>query len=198
MSVYTDGTGLPSHEVLVITDLAPASTNAVWRAALIAREHGYASVSVDEAICLVPRTGSLEHEYRRKVRTITRGFETLLHKRRLLNPLQYGLFAFKLWSHKLCRWAVPWSALCGLVGMILLSRTHAWAWWGLVAAMVGLALILIGARMKSAGKVHKTATSALFAIAGNFAAVHAILRAIHGDRNPTWEPTRREVVASSP
>lgn len=40
MSAYTDGAGLPSHEVLVITDLAPASTNAVWRAALIARENG--------------------------------------------------------------------------------------------------------------------------------------------------------------
>ena len=40
MSAYTDGTGLPSHEVLVITDLAPASTNALWRAALIAREQG--------------------------------------------------------------------------------------------------------------------------------------------------------------
>jgi nucleotide-binding universal stress UspA family protein len=40
MSAYTDGAGLPSHEVLVITDLAPASTNAVWRAALIAREQG--------------------------------------------------------------------------------------------------------------------------------------------------------------
>jgi nucleotide-binding universal stress UspA family protein len=40
MSAYTDGLGFRSHEVLVITDLAPASTNAVWRAALIAREQG--------------------------------------------------------------------------------------------------------------------------------------------------------------
>jgi nucleotide-binding universal stress UspA family protein len=40
MSAYTHGLGLRSHEVLVITDLAPASTNAVWRAALIAREQG--------------------------------------------------------------------------------------------------------------------------------------------------------------
>jgi nucleotide-binding universal stress UspA family protein len=40
MTVNTDGAGLASHEVLVITDLAPASTNAVWRAALIAREQG--------------------------------------------------------------------------------------------------------------------------------------------------------------
>ena len=40
MSAYTDLAGFRSHEVLVITDLAPASTNAVWRAALIAREQG--------------------------------------------------------------------------------------------------------------------------------------------------------------
>lgn len=40
MSAYTDGAGVASHEVLVITDLSPTSTNAVWRAALIAREHG--------------------------------------------------------------------------------------------------------------------------------------------------------------
>jgi nucleotide-binding universal stress UspA family protein len=40
MTPHTDGAVRPSHEVLVITDLAPASTNAVWRAALIAREHG--------------------------------------------------------------------------------------------------------------------------------------------------------------
>jgi nucleotide-binding universal stress UspA family protein len=40
MSARTDGAGRASHEVLVITDLAPASTNAVWRAALIAREQG--------------------------------------------------------------------------------------------------------------------------------------------------------------
>ena len=40
MSAYTDRLGFRSHEVLVITDLAPASTNAVWRAAFIAREQG--------------------------------------------------------------------------------------------------------------------------------------------------------------
>ena len=40
MSAYMDCAGLRSHEVLVITDLAPASTNAVWRAARIAREQG--------------------------------------------------------------------------------------------------------------------------------------------------------------
>ena len=40
MSAHIDRAGVASHEVLVITDLAPASTNAVRRAALIAREQG--------------------------------------------------------------------------------------------------------------------------------------------------------------
>jgi cellulose synthase/poly-beta-1,6-N-acetylglucosamine synthase-like glycosyltransferase len=46
-------------------------------AALTAREHGFRSISVDDAICFVPRTSSLQHEYRRKVRTISRGMDTL-------------------------------------------------------------------------------------------------------------------------
>jgi nucleotide-binding universal stress UspA family protein len=43
MSAHPDARtqpGFPLRQVLVITDLAPASTNAVWRAALIARERG--------------------------------------------------------------------------------------------------------------------------------------------------------------
>ena len=47
MSAHTDRAGVASHEVLVITDLAPASTNAVWRAALIAREQGASHPLVD-------------------------------------------------------------------------------------------------------------------------------------------------------
>jgi nucleotide-binding universal stress UspA family protein len=38
MSGHTTDTSFPLHEVLVISDPSPASANAVWRAALIARE----------------------------------------------------------------------------------------------------------------------------------------------------------------
>jgi nucleotide-binding universal stress UspA family protein len=40
MSAQTASAGRASREVLVITDLGPASINAMWRAALIAREQG--------------------------------------------------------------------------------------------------------------------------------------------------------------
>src|SRR2546426_11098991 len=80
-------------------------------AALVAGEHGSRAVSVPAAICYVPRSSSLRREYRRKVRTMARGLRTLWHKRSLLNPRRHGLFAWMLWSHKVCRWLVPWMAL---------------------------------------------------------------------------------------
>jgi cellulose synthase/poly-beta-1,6-N-acetylglucosamine synthase-like glycosyltransferase len=65
----------------------PESLSRDFSAALHSEEHGFRAVSVPEATCLVPRTPSLHKEYRRKVRTITRGIQTLWYKRFLLNPL---------------------------------------------------------------------------------------------------------------
>ena len=76
---------------------------------LIAREKGFRSVTVNAAICYVPRTSRLRAEYRRKVRTMARGMETLFFKRPLLNPFRYPLFAWMLFSHKVCRWLAPWA-----------------------------------------------------------------------------------------
>src|SRR3989475_13218548 len=67
-----------------------------FAAPLIARERGFRAGSVADAICLKPRVLSLRREYRRKVRTITRGWHTVYFKRQLLNPLRYGAFAWIL------------------------------------------------------------------------------------------------------
>jgi cellulose synthase/poly-beta-1,6-N-acetylglucosamine synthase-like glycosyltransferase len=165
-----------------------------FASALVAREHGYRAVSVDEAVCFVPRTTSLHREYRRKVRTMSRGMQTLHHKRHLLDPRRHGTFAWMLLSHKVARWMVPWTVLPGALGVLLLSVDHP-------AARVVLALgtgvgILAAAGWlwpESRGIPRILAVPA-FAVAGNLAAVHAYLRSLSENEDPTWEPTRREVV----
>src|SRR6185312_15819914 len=67
-----------------------------FSAALTARTHGYRAVAVDDALCYVPRTPSLKMEYKRKVRTIARGLETLMSQKHLLDPMRYGTFSWKL------------------------------------------------------------------------------------------------------
>ncbi len=169
----------------------PDSLSRDFAAALNTRELGYRPVSVKAATAVVPRTGSLRHEYPRKVRTITRGIETLWYKRALLDPFRFGVYAWMLFSHKVCRWALPWMALVGIVGLGLLAAGSPWAlalFIAVVAAgLVGTGAWLLGGSRRLPGFLSVPA----FLVMSNVATLYASLRALHGDRNPIWEPTRR-------
>ncbi|HEX7049653.1 MAG TPA: glycosyltransferase [Longimicrobiales bacterium] len=172
----------------------PAHLSRDFASALIAREHGYRAVSVDEAVCFVPRTGSLQREYYRKVRTLSRGMETLLHKRHLLNPLRYGAFAWKLWSHKVCRWLAPCGLALALPGLTLLAPTAPWADWALGAAALGAALAWLGWRWPDRRPMPRILAMPTSIAVVTLAALHSLYRALRGNRDATWEPTRRDVI----
>ncbi len=168
-----------------------------FAAALTAREHGFRAVSVQEAICYVPRGGSLRQEYRRKVRTITRGLATLTHKRALLNPLRYGAFSWMLFSHKVCRWLLPWAGVAALAALGALASTAAWARVLLGAAGIVAALAGIGWLWSDALRLPRALALPAYVVAGNLAVLHAWLRFATGRAAPVWEPTRRDVLPTS-
>lgn len=169
----------------------PDHTSRDFASALTACEHGYRSVSVDEAVCLVPRTGSLRAEFRRKVRTMARGLETLWFKRHLMNPLRRGRFAWMLLSHKLCRWLVPMTLPAALIGLWLLSGEHLIARVTLGVALAVLALGLIGLAWPE-GRGRPRFLSLLgYGVGANLAALFGWAHALRGGQNPLWEPTRR-------
>jgi cellulose synthase/poly-beta-1,6-N-acetylglucosamine synthase-like glycosyltransferase len=175
----------------------PDALSRDFAAALITRQHGLRTVSVDESLCFVPRTESFQREYRRKVRTIMRGMETLAHLRFMLNPRSYGVFSWMLISHKICRWLVPWAALAGMVGLAILAASNTWA---LVLLLVMIASMLAGVAAWFLDRKHalpRWLALPAFAWAGNLAAFHAAIKAIAGDTNPTWEPTRRDAIDTS-
>jgi len=162
-----------------------------FSAALNARMHGYTAVSVSDALCYVPRTTSLKAEYRRKVRTMARGMETLLHNRHLLDFSEFGTFSWKLVSHKICRWLVPASAIIGTFGLLLLAMSYAWA--AVLLGLVALVLLaaLVGSRWPSPRPMPKLLSGVTFAVAANVAVLHAMFRVVHGHEDHLWEPTRR-------
>ncbi len=177
----------------------PGHLSRDFAAPLIAREHGCRSVSVDDAICLVPRTGSLRAEFRRKVRTMARGLQTLWHKRRLLNPFAFGRFAWKLASHKVCRWLVPLVMPLAFVGLLLLASTSTVARGALAIALVGLALGTAGLVWPETHRRPRFVSLAGFALAANLAAVLGWVRALRrGPRDEAWEPTRRHAMGRTP
>ena len=181
------------HEVEVSPELSRD-----FAAALVAREKGYRAISVPEAVCYVPRTASLGREYRRKVRTVARGMSTLWAWRHLLNPLRHPGFAWKLFSHKVCRWSLPVAALVGLLGLGLMAVEWTWAAWGLAVAGGILGVATVGWALSVRGYSLPRPVSVLaFLLASNVAVVHAAARALGRGSERLWEPTRREL-ASGP
>ena len=161
--------------------------------ALVAREHGYRAVSVPAATCYVPRSTSLSREYRRKVRTMARGLRTLWFKRALLNPLRagVGLFAWMLWSHKLCRWLVPWALLLAPFALLALADNHWWAAAALAAGVVAVLVAAVGWLSPDGRPLPRLIALPTYAVTSNIAALHAWLRALGGEGTAMWEPTRR-------
>jgi len=181
----------------LVSGLFPEALSRDFAAPLIAREAGFRTVSVHEAICYVPRTSSLQSEYHRKVRTMARGLETLWYKRSLANPLRYGRFAWMLLSHKLCRWLVHLTLPLAVVGLLLLTTTSVWAWLVLAGILVVGILGTVALRWPSHRRMPYLLAGCGFAVAINLAGLQAWSKALRGERNPIWEPTRRPDGASS-
>jgi cellulose synthase/poly-beta-1,6-N-acetylglucosamine synthase-like glycosyltransferase len=174
--------------------LVPEALSRDFAAALVARERGFRAVSVHQAICYVPRITSVRKEYRRKVRTMTRGLETLWFKRHLLNPFRFRSFAWMLWSHKLIRWLAP-VGLAAAAGGTLLIALEGGVWGAMIGSawVAALALAVAGWYWPEGRPAPRLVAAISYGGAGTVAALAAWWRALRGELNPLWEPTRREV-----
>ena len=178
----------------VHADALPPELSWDFASALVARKLGYRSVSIPQAVCIVPRTPAIRTELRRKSRTMARGLSTLFHFRELMNPFRYGGFALKLISHKLLRW-LPYllmpPAILALGVLALYSRVATVALGG---AMLGVASGLWAIWYRGAA-TWKPLALAGFAVAVFNAGFLAWIDALRGRRNITWNPTPRATVA---
>jgi glycosyltransferase involved in cell wall biosynthesis len=168
----------------------PAGLSWDFASALNARSQGYRSVSVSDATCGVPRAAQIRTELNRKVRTMARGLSTLFYYRELMNPFEYGSFAFMLISHKLLRWIpyllapIAYAALCFLA----IESVGARVVLGMVSA--GLLAGFVGIRRANAD-LPKPLALAGFIVAVFSAGFLAWWAALRQSQMATWEPTPR-------
>jgi hypothetical protein len=122
----------------------------------------------------------------RKIRTIVRGLAVLARNLRMLNPFRYGLFAWQLASHKLCRWLVPLAMVAAIVANALLLR----AWWLYGAAFaVQLAFYATAALGVCTGA--RALRLPAFVLQSHVAILVAWWRFARGERITQWTPSSR-------
>jgi hypothetical protein len=125
-------------------------------------------------------------EFERKVRTVVRAISVLAGNLRMLNPLRYGLFAWQLASHKLCRWLVPFfMIIAALANAMLVFRSPRYQ----MAFVVQLAFYTAAAAGAWTGR--RSLRIPAFLLMANLAILTAWFRHARGDRITQWKPSER-------
>jgi len=129
-------------------------------------------------------------EFDRKVRTVLRGISVFMKSLALVNPFQYPIFAWQLFSHKLCRWLVPFAMISALVANASLA-SRSLLYGLLLAAQLSFYTVAFG------GLIHKPLARLSvvklpsFFLLVNASILHAWWRYCAGERLVTWEPSKR-------
>jgi cellulose synthase/poly-beta-1,6-N-acetylglucosamine synthase-like glycosyltransferase len=158
--------------------------------ALYAVRAGMRAVSDPRVVGIYRDIKDPSKEYARKVRTAVRGMTAISVMREVLNPFEYGLFAFQVWSHKIMRWLVPLFMSLLFVTSVLLAGKHIVFALFLVAQCSGYALVLL-AHFAPALRHVALVRLAYYFMQVNLAVGQAGLDFLRGRRIVTWEPSAR-------
>ncbi len=149
---------------------------------------GLRGVSDPGSIGIYTNIKDEKKEFDRKVRTITRGISALMENVWLINPFEYGIFSWQLFSHKLMRWLVPWLLMIALVSHLVIAvRSRFYRM--LLAPHLSFYLVgYLGARLTSMTVFIKIPH---YFIQVNQAIALAWVKYMKGERFVTWDPSQR-------
>jgi glycosyltransferase involved in cell wall biosynthesis len=125
-------------------------------------------------------------EFQRKVRTVVRGIAVLAPSLRYLNPFRFGMFAWQLASHKVCRWLVPFAMIGALVANLALVSRSPFYQATLVFQAIFYLAALVG--LWTDARILRLPS---FLCVANFAVLVAWLRFARGERIALWSPSSR-------
>lgn len=129
-------------------------------------------------------------EFERKVRTVLRGIVVFMKSLSLLNPFRYGLFSWQLFSHKLCRWLVPFAMI-----LVFLSNTFLISSSSFYRFTLSLQVVFysIGSASILSQRFPKDEFLKIpsFFILVNCSILYAWCRYARGDRIVGWNPSKR-------
>ena len=152
--------------------------------------NGLRGVADPESVGFYKNLSDQKKEYERKVRTIVRGISVFMRSLSLLNPFRYHLFAWQLFSHKLCRWLVPFAMIAALVSNAVLASSSVFFQGTLVAQVVFYAVALAylaTKRLPSFGMLRLPS----FFVMVNLSILDAWIRYFRGERIVSWSPSKR-------
>lgn len=157
---------------------------------LNAVKSGLRGVSDPDSIGYYKNLVDERKEYERKVRTVLRGISVLMKSLPMLNPFKYYLFSWQLFSHKLCRWLVPFAMILVFVSNMLLVPSSAFYQYtfGFQLTFYGIALAYLWIQRLPKKDMLRIPS---FLLMANLSILDAWYRYVRGERILGWDPSKR-------
>lgn len=133
---------------------------------------------------------SYRAEFARKVRTMVHGLQVMMHFKHILNPFRYGLYAFETFSHKVCRWLVPFAMIGTIAANVALIDRGSFYLIFLIVQVLLYASAAVGYHYKGTRRFMLTRVSYFFVMV-NASILVAWYRYILGEHYVSWEPSQR-------
>ena len=146
-------------------------------------------VSEPAALGFYKNVADDRREYGRKVRTVVRGIVGLLRHLDVLNPFRYGLASWQLFSHKLCRWLVPFALVGAFVANVVLALESTFYLILAIMQVVTYGTAAIGIPWRS--KLHGLPRLVSFMVLVNISILNAWYDVMRGKRVVAWDPSKR-------
>jgi cellulose synthase/poly-beta-1,6-N-acetylglucosamine synthase-like glycosyltransferase len=153
---------------------------------------GLRGVSDPDSIGYYKDITDQKREFERKVRTVLRGISVLMKSLSMLNPFKYGLFSYQLFSHKLCRWLVPYAMITLFISnwlLVYLSKPKIYTF--LLIVQIIFYLIAFFGSMSKTFATRPLIKLPSFFVTVNLSILVAWLKYFSGDRMVHWEPSKR-------
>ena len=151
---------------------------------------GLRGVSDPESVGYYRNIADEKKEFERKVRTILRGITVFMKSLHLVSPVHYGLFAWQLISHKLCRWLVPFALGTALLSNSVLVQ-DAMLYSGLFILQCAFYAAALWGIVRMNALTTKLIKLPAYFVLVNASIAHAWYRYTRGERSVAWEPSRR-------
>lgn len=158
---------------------------------LTINKQGYRGILNRKACCFEQDAGGTKGEFYRQVRITNRTLRAIINHRQLLNPLKFGFFSFELFSHKLCKFLVPFFMFgLSLSNIVLITEGGLY-----LLTMVGQIIFYTGSSV-AVSISGNTWTVRIFKAARAFVVINAAIllawvRYLQGETYTTWSPTQR-------
>lgn len=151
---------------------------------------GYRGVLEKKAICYENDAGGTKGEFFRQVRITNRTLRAINNHRQLLNPLKFGFLAFAIFSHKLCKFIVPYFLMVLLATNFFLAQEKNYL-IVLMSQLLFYGCASMNNFLPKSGFLTRFSEAAKAFVMVNAAILLAWVKFFQGETYTTWSPTQR-------